>query len=341
MFQLKQKNKNQFLNIAIQKAKKNPQMIVFPESDIHEMTLKAAVQIAKQKIAYPILLGDPTSLTQKIKEINGKVPNEIAIVDPKENSPQKEYYTAKLLEIRKEKGLTQEEAIKKMNTIHYYGIMMLQENHAQALISGATCKTADTVKPAFEIIKPKDSFHKVSGFFFMLLEEQTMIFADCAININPTAEELAMIGIDSANTALRFGLDPKVAFLSFSTQGKEGTAPEIDKIKEATRIAKQKRPDLLIEGEMQVDASIVPSIARIKYPESKIKGHANVLIFPDLNSGNIAYKLVERLAGAQAIGPILQGLNKPVNDLSRGCSIDDIINLAAISSVEAQNETYN
>ncbi len=330
---------NKFLETAYKKAKSNPQMIVFPEADIHDKTLRAVIQIAKQKLAYPILLGDPKSLTQKIKDINGRIPDTIDLHDYSENNPQKQYYLEKLLELRKEKGLTREEAKQKLDSIHYYGTMMLHEKHAQGLISGATCATSETVRPAFEIIKSKDKFHKVSGFFFMLLNEETYLFADCAININPTAEELAQIGIDTANTALRFGLDPKVAFLSFSTNG-SSNAPEAVKVREATQIAQRLAPNLLIEGEMQVDAALVPEIAKSKFSNSKIKGRANVLVFPDLSSGNIAYKLTERLSKAKAIGPILQGLNQPVNDLSRGCSIQDIVDLAAITSVEAQEDTY-
>jgi phosphate acetyltransferase len=333
------KSKNPFLEKAYQKAKSSPQMIVFPEADIHEKTLQACVQIAKQKLAYPILLGDADSLTKKIKDINGKTPDFIQIHDFQKDTAQKDYYAHQLYEIRKEKGLTIEEAKKKLESIHYYGMMMLHQDHAHGLINGATCSTSETVKPAFEIIKTKDKFHKVSGFFFIILEEQTLLFADCAINISPTTQELAEIGIDTALTAKKFGLDPKVAFLSFSTNG-SSNLPEVLKVREATLIAQKLRPDLTIEGEMQVDAALVPEVARTKFKDSKIQGRANVLIFPDLNSGNIAYKLVERLGKAKAIGPILQGLNKPVNDLSRGCSVQDIVDLAAITSIEAQGETY-
>lgn len=335
------KSKNPFLETAYKKAKKNPQILVYPEADIHEKTLRATVQVAKNQIAYPILLGSEKSLIKKIKDINGKIPDNLQIHDytQKSSQAQNEYYAQKLFEIRKHKGLTLEEARKKLESIHYYGIMMLNESHAHGLVSGATSPTSKTVTPAFEIIKTKDKFHKVSGFFFMILEEQTLLFADCAININPTSQELAQIGIDTALTAEKFGLTPKVAFLSFSTNG-SGTAPEILKVREATQIAKKLKPNIQIDGEIQVDAALVPEVSRLKFENSQLQGKANILIFPDLNSGNIAYKLVERLAKAKAIGPILQGLNKPVNDLSRGCSIQDIVDLSAITSIEAQEETY-
>jgi phosphate acetyltransferase len=334
------KNKNPFLEKAYKKAKLNPQMIVYPEANLHDKTLQAAIQVANAKIAYPILLGPEKELIAKIKQFTKKVPDNIQIHDPTLKSAQKEYYIQKLFEIRKHKNLTLEQAAAKLDTIDYYGIMMLEADHCHGLISGATSPTSQTVRPAFEVIKAKTEFHKVSGFFFMLLEKQTLLFADCAINVNPTAQELAEIGIDTALTAKKFGLDPKVAFLSFSTNGSASNIPEAAKVKEACQIAKKLHPELCIEGEMQVDAALVPEVAATKFANSKIKGNANVLVFPDLNSGNIAYKLVERLAKAKAIGPLLQGLNKPVNDLSRGCSVQDIVDLTALTSVEAQNETY-
>jgi phosphate acetyltransferase len=333
------KSKNPFLEKAYQKAKLNPQIIVYPEADLHDKTLRATIKVAKQKLAYPILLGNQKSLVRKIKDINGKVPDQINIHDFTESSIQNDYYAHKLYELRKNKGLTLLQAKKKLNSIHYYGAMMLHQDHAHGLISGATTSTAETVKPAFEIIKTKDQFHKVSGFFFMLLEEQTLLFADCAINADPSPEELAQIGIDTAQTALKFNLTPRVAFLSFSTNGSSQNKEAL-RVREAAKIAKKLHPEIIIEGEIQVDAAIVSEVSRIKYPKSKLNGRANILIFPDLNSGNIAYKLVERLAKAKAIGPILQGLQKPVNDLSRGCSEQDIIDLTAITSIEAQEETY-
>lgn len=329
-----------FLKNAVAEAKKNPQMIVFPEAELDDRIIEAAIKIAKQKIAYPILLGNEEVVTNKLKTHSKKIPEFIDIHDYHAKSSQREYYAAKLFELRKHKGITLEQANEMLNDINYYGVMMLHEDHCHAMISGTTFSTADTIRPALQIIKTKEKFHKVSGFFFMVLENKVLIFADCAINVNPNSHDLADIAIDSALTAKRFGIEPKVAFLSFSTNG-SADHPEVDKIREALAIARSQKPDIIFEGEMQVDSAIVPSVSNRKWPNNKIAGEANVLIFPDLNSGNIAYKLVERLAKAKAVGPILQGLKKPVNDLSRGCSVEDIVNMAAITSIEAQDLPYS
>ena len=328
-----------FLKQAFENAKKNPQMIVFPEAELDERVIKAAIEIAEQKLAYPILLGAEEKVISSIKEHTSTIPDFIDIHDYHDKSMQRNHYAAKLFELRKHKGLTLEQANSMLDDINYYGVMMLHEDHCHAMISGTTFSTADTIRPALQVIKTKEKFHKVSGFFFMLLEDRVLLFADCAINVNPNSHDLADIAIDTALTAKRFGIDPKVAFLSFSTNG-SADHPEIDKIKEAVAIARNEAPEITFEGEMQVDTAIVPKVSQRKWPKNQIAGNANVLVFPDLNSGNIAYKLVERLAKAQAIGPILQGLKKPVNDLSRGCSIEDIINMAAITSIEAQNLPY-
>jgi len=212
---------------------------------------------------------------------------------------------------------------------------MVHLNNADGLVSGSVHSTADTVRPALQIIKTKEQFHKVSSLFLMILQERLLIFADSAIMINPDAKDLAEIAIDTVETAKKFNIEPKVAFLSFSTHG-SAKHPMVEKVTEATAIAQAKKPEVLFEGDLQVDAALVPEVAKLKCPNSKIKGDANVLIFPDLQSGNIAYKLVERLAKASAVGPIIQGLNKPVNDLSRGCSVQDIVDVTAITAVEAQ-----
>lgn len=314
-------------------------MIVFPESELDNRIIQAAYKIALEKTAYPILLGDENKIIYKLKEYCRKIPDSIQIVDHHNNNEQREYYSHRLFELRKDKGLTLEKAQQLLNNINYYGTMMVEADHAHGMITGTTFSTADSIRPALQIIKTKDKFKKVSSFFFMILDKQIYLFADCAINVNPTAQELADIGLDTAETAKRFGLDPKVAFLSFSTNG-SADDESLNKIKQAVQIAQKQAPQICIEGEMQVDAAIVPKVAKQKWPQSQIAGQANVLIFPDLNSGNIAYKLVQRLAGAEAIGPILQGLNKPINDLSRGCDVDDIVNLAAITTIEAKDIPY-
>lgn len=333
------KSKKDFLKNIKNKAKQSPQMIVFPESELDNRIIQAAYKIALEKTAYPILLGDENKIIYKLKEYCRKIPDNIQIVDYKNNNEQRQYYAHRLYEIRKHKGLTLNQAQELLNDINYYGTMMVEADHAHGMITGTTFSTADSIRPALQIIKTKEKFHKVSSFFFMILEKQIYLFADCAINVNPTAEELADIGLDTAETAKRFGLEPKVAFLSFSTNG-SADDESLNKIKQAVQIAQTKAPQIAIDGEMQVDAAIIPEVANRKFPNSKIQGQANVLVFPDLNSGNIAYKLVERLAGAEAVGPILQGLKKPINDLSRGCDVDDIVNLAAITTIEAKDIPY-
>lgn len=319
-------------------ARKNPQRIIFPESDRDPRVLAAAAKIIKEKTAIPFLYGTKKALralAQKNKiALNWK---KIKIITP---DPKKEkQYAQKFFESRRKKGLTLEAAEKIMKDPNYFCTMMVAIGDADGLIGGSLSTTAETVRPALQIIPPKEKFHKVSGFFFMILEDQILLFADCAVTIDPNSHDLAGIAIDTAETAKRFGITPRVALLSFSTK-ESAHHPFVDKVKEAVAIMKEKRPQMMVDGELQVDAAIVPGIAKRKCPQSPLKGRANVLIFPDLQSGNIAYKLVERLAGAVAIGPILQGFCKPINDLSRGCSVDDIVTLAAITSIEAAEACY-
>lgn len=301
-----------FLNLVKRQARKSPARIVFPET-FDERVKQAVKKILKEKTAIPVL------------------------IDMKREKYRRKKYAEELFQLRKDKGLTLKEAQKLMSDYNYFGVMMVKMDEADGMISGAHSSTADTLRPALQIIKTKEQFHKVSGFFFMVLEKRLMLFADCAVNIEPDAHGLADIAIDTAETAKKFGITPRIAMLSFSTNGSI-KHPSVDRVKEAVKIVNYRRPDLVCEGEMQVDAAIVPSVCARKFPNSRVFGNANVLIFPDLNSANISYKLVQRLAGAQAIGPIIQGLQKPINDLSRGCSVDDIVNLAAITSVEAQKE---
>jgi len=329
-------NTKKFLERIKKQAQKNPQSIVFPESELDSRIIAATYEVAKQGLAYPILLGNETKILNQLKKINSKIPDTIQILDHHQNNSQKEYYSQKLFELRKNKGLSLEQASELLEDINYYGTMMVRKDHAQAMISGSTFPTNETIKPALQILRLKNKYHRVSSFFFMILDTKIYLFADCAININPNSEELAQTALDTAQTALKFHLKPKISFLSFSTQG-SADHPSLQKIKEAVKIAKKENPNILIEGEVQVDTAISKTVAARKYPDSQIQGDSNILIFPDLNSANIAYKLVERLAKAKAIGPILQGLQKPVNDLSRGCSVDDIISLSAITTIEAQN----
>jgi len=336
-----------FLQKVKAQARKSPKRIVFPEGH-DDRILRSSVVVKEEGLAIPVLVGDPASLKQRAKELNMDLEdNRVEIVDI--NNPELiERYAEELLKIREKKGWDKAQCKEVLKKHEYFGTMMVQLEEVDAMISGAVASTADTVRPALQIIKTKEKFHKVSGFFFMLLglntpddpsDDRMLLFADCAILVEPDAKDLADIALDTALTAKRFGMEPKVAMLSFSTNG-SADHPNVKKVRDAIEIFKQKNSDIVIEGEMQVDAALVPDVCAKKFPNSKIQGDANVLIFPDLESANIAYKLVERLAKAKAIGPILQGLNKPVNDLSRGCSIDDIVNLAAITSVEARDENY-
>ncbi|MDI3518355.1 MAG: phosphate acetyltransferase [Caldanaerobacter sp.] len=321
----------------IQKAKANKKKIVLPEGT-EPRTLKAAEIVLKEGIADLVLLGKEEEIREKAKGLDI---SKAEIVDP-EKSPNLERYAKEYYELRKNKGMTEEEAERLMKDPMYYGCMMVKLGDVDGMVSGAIHATADVFRPAFQIIKTAPNVKVVSSAFIMEVPEckygsdGVFIFADCAINPNPTAEELATIAIASAHTAkVLAGIEPKVAMLSFSTKG-SASHELVDKVKRATEIAKELAPDLLIDGELQVDAAIVKEVGELKAPGSPVAGQANVLIFPDLQAGNIGYKLVQRLAKANAIGPISQGLAKPVNDLSRGCSVEDIVNVIAITSVQAQ-----
>jgi len=305
--------------------------IIFPESD-DERILKAIDIIIKENIAKVILIGNKEKTLTKIKNLNLNIKeNEISIIDPLDTDID---YSEKLYELRKHKGMTIEEAKNLLKEPIYYGTMMLKENVADGLISGASNPTNHTLKPALQIIGTKENTKTASSFFIMQKENITLLYADCAFVISPTSEELAEIAISTAENAASLDMTPKIAMLSFSTKG-SAKHETVDKVAIATEIVKEKRPDLIIEGEIQVDTAIVPEVAIKKNKESKILGDANILIFPDLNSGNIAYKLTQRLAGFKAIGPIVQGLKLPVNDLSRGCSVQDIVDVTIITALQA------
>lgn len=327
-----------FLASVKEKARALNKTIVFPES-FDDRTLQAIEVILKEQLAHPILLGNKTKIQGQSSDLKLDIDWNKATILDNSRTDLKKKYAEKLYEMRKNKGMTLEKAYKTIEDYNYFGVMMVEMEEADGMISGAAGSTGGTILPALQIIKTKEKFHKVSGIFFMILEKRLLLFADCGVNIDPNSHDLADIAIDTAENAKRFGITPKIAMLSFSTN-KSADHPYVDKVREAVAIIKDRRPDLIIDGEMQVDAALVSQIAERKFPGSAIKGDANILIFPDLQSGNIAYKLVERLAGAQAIGPILQGLRKPVNDLSRGCSYMDIVNLTAITACEAQDMDY-
>jgi phosphate acetyltransferase len=320
-------------------AKKLNKRIVLPES-IEERTLKAADTLIKEGIAEIILLGNPDEIKKKGQEHNLDNIEKATIIDPKDH-PKRQAYIDLLLELRKHKGLTEQEASKLVEDPLYLSTLMIKNGDADGEVAGAENATGDVLRPAFQIVKTKPGISVVSGAFIMTLkdkefgEDGLMVFADCAVHPNPTAEELAEIAVATADTTKAIaGFEPKVAMLSFSTKG-SAKHEMVDKVVEATRIAKEKRPDLKIDGELQADAAIIDKIGKKKAPDSEIAGNANVLVFPTLETGNIAYKLVQRLAHAEATGPVLQGMAAPINDLSRGCSVEDIVNLVAITANQA------
>lgn len=320
------------------KAKSSQKTIVLPEGT-EERTLKAAAMAAEEGLANIVLLGNEDEIKAKGQDLNTSA---ITIIDPAK-SEKYDDYVEQLVEIRKHKGLTLEESRKLVKDPLYYGTMMVKMGDADGLVAGAINTTGNVLRPALQIIKTAPGIPVVSSCFIMEVlykeygHEGILLFADCAVNPNPDAEQLAAIAITSAKTGVDLvGLEPKVAMLSFSTKG-SASHDFVDKVVEATRYAKEMAPDLDIDGELQADAALVESVGKLKSPNSNVAGKANILVFPDLQSGNIGYKLVQRLGNAVAIGPVCQGLAKPVNDLSRGCSIDDIVNVIAITSVQAQN----
>lgn len=327
------------MNQIIARAKANQQRIVLPEGT-EERTLRAADRLTKEGIAKIILIGNPEKIMMLAKQYGLENITSSMIVDPV-NNEKKEDYAQILAELRKKKGMTIEEARKLAEDPLYLACLMIKAGDADGEIAGAQNTTGDVLRPALQIIKTMPGISVVSGAFLMFTQakeygkEGLLLFADCAVMPNPNAKELAEIAVATAHTARSIaGVEPRVAMLSFSTKG-SAKHELVDKVAEATRLAKELAPDVAIDGEMQVDAALVPFIAQSKAPESTVAGKANVLVFPDLQSGNIGYKLVERLGNAEAIGPILQGMAAPVNDLSRGCSIDDIYNMVAICANQA------
>lgn len=304
--------------------------IVLPEGEDARI-LEAAVHLQQEGIVTPVLLGNESEV-KKAAEAGGFDISEIQLIDP-ESASYFEELCEKFVERRAGKA-TIEQAREQLKDVNYFGTMLIYTGRVDGLVSGAAHSTADTVRPALQIIKTKPGISKTSGAFIMMKEEQRLIFADCAITVNPNAKELAEIAVESSKTAQAFGIDPRVALLSFSTKGSAVTE-ETEKVVEAAKFAKELAPELLIDGEFQFDAAYVPAVAAKKAPDSVIKGDANVFVFPTLDAGNIGYKLTERLGGYEAIGPILQGLNGPVNDLSRGCSAEDVYKLSLITAAQS------
>ncbi len=316
----------------VSRARSNPQRIVLPESEDPRI-LRATEELIARGVAHITLLGEPAEVLAHAEELGLDISG-AEIVSLNDES-RLERYATELARLREKKGMTIEQARETLKDVSYFGTMMVHMDDADGMVSGATHTTAHTIVPSFQIIKTKPGAALVSSCFLMLMEDRVYVYGDCAVTTNPTPEQLAGIALSSAETAIQFAVEPRVAMLSYST-GTSGKGPDVDAVIEATRIAREANPDLLIEGPIQYDAAVDEAVAKVKLPDSPVAGKATVFVFPNLNAGNIGYKAVQRSSGAVAVGPILQGLNKPVNDLSRGALVQDIVNTVAITAIQAQ-----
>ncbi|AEH54906.1 phosphate acetyltransferase [Heyndrickxia coagulans 2-6] len=313
-----------------EKVRGHNKTIVFPESS-DERVLTAVSRFASDEVIRPVLIGNKDEIQAKARDIGVSVEG-VAVYDPEDYAGFEEMVQA-FVERRKGKE-TEEDARQILKDVNYFGTMLVYLKKADGLVSGAIHSTADTVRPALQIIKTKQGVKKVSGVFIMVRGEEKFVFADCAINISPDSQDLAETAAESAKTARTFDIEPRIAMLSFSTKG-SAHSDETEKVAQAVRLAKERDPELVVDGEMQFDAAYVPAVAQKKAPDSVIQGNATVFIFPNLDAGNIGYKMAQRLGGFEAVGPILQGLNAPVNDLSRGCNAEDVYHLALISAAQS------
>ncbi len=332
---------SKYLNGLINKAAENVKTVVLPEGE-DERVLKAAHIIADAKAAKVIILGNEAQIKQHFAG-NGWSMDEIEVITP-ETSPRLAEYTELLYNLRKEKGMTPEQAAEMAKNYTYFGTLMIKAGHADGMVSGANHSTADTIRPALQIIKSARKDRSVSSFLIMISNDTPYLFSDCGVIINPTEKELCDIALTAAETAIQFGIEPKVAMLSFSTRG-SGKGETVDKVRNATAMAQEalKKPEyqglgIEIDGEMQADAALDKVVAHKKAPDSHVAGNARVLVFPNIEAGNIGYKLLQRLGGCEAYGPMLQGLNAPINDLSRGAFAEDIAGVIAITCLQANHK---
>ncbi|MFI1015466.1 phosphate acetyltransferase [Streptomyces sp. NPDC020965] len=324
-----------FEHELLEQARADRRRVVLPEGT-EERVLRAADVLVRRDVCDLTLLGDPEVIRKKAADLGIDL-TAVQLIDPN-TSELRQGFAERYAELRAHKGVSVELAYDVVADVNYFGTLMVQEGLADGMVSGSVHSTAATIRPAFEIIKTKPEASIVSSVFFMCLADKVLVYGDCAVNPDPNAEQLADIAVQSAATAARFGVDPRIAMLSYST-GTSGSGADVDKVREATELVRGARPDLRIEGPIQYDAAVEPSVAATKLPDSEVAGRATVLIFPDLNTGNNTYKAVQRSAGAVAVGPVLQGLRKPVNDLSRGALVSDIVNTVAITAIQAQPET--
>ena len=323
-----------FEHELLEQARSNRRRVVLPEGT-EERVLRAADVLLRRDVCDLTLLGDTDAIRKKAADLGIDL-GETQLVDP-QTSELRQSFAERYAELRAHRGMTVELAYDVVSDVNYFGTLMVQEGLADGMVSGSVHSTAATIRPAFEIIKTKPDASIVSSVFFMCLADKVLVYGDCAVNPDPDAEQLADIAVQSAVTASRFGVDPRIAMLSYST-GTSGTGADVDKVREATERVRASRPDLRIEGPIQYDAAVDPSVAATKLPASEVAGRATVLVFPDLNTGNNTYKAVQRSAGAVAVGPVMQGLRKPVNDLSRGALVQDIVTTVAITAIQAQDE---
>lgn len=324
-----------FEHELLETARADKRRVVLPEG-AEDRVLRAADVLLRRGVCDITLLGDVDAVRKKAADLGIDL-SAADIIDP-QTSELRQRFAEVYAQLRAHKGVTVELAFDVVADVSYFGTLMVQEGLADGMVSGAVHSTAATIRPAFEIIKTKPDASIVSSVFFMCLADKVLVYGDCAVNPDPNAEQLADIAVQAAATAAQFGVDPRIAMLSYST-GTSGSGADVDKVRQATELVRATRPDLRIEGPIQYDAAVEPSVAATKMPESEVAGQASVLIFPDLNTGNNTYKAVQRSAGAVAVGPVLQGLRKPVNDLSRGALVQDIVNTVAITAIQAQAQS--